>query len=50
MTDEQKHNQELSDIRAIAEKCFAFIRKVCRPRYERGKHYEIVVHSMQVIN
>ena len=36
MTDEQKHNQELGDIRILVEKCFAFIRMVLAPLISLG--------------
>lgn len=36
MTDEQKHNQELGDIRILVEKCFAFIRMVLAPLIALG--------------
>jgi hypothetical protein len=36
MTDEQKQNQELGDIRILVEKCFAFIRMVVAPLISIG--------------
>lgn len=36
MSNEENRNQELSDIRAIAEKCFAFIRMVVAPLISIG--------------
>ena len=36
MTDEQRHNQELGDIRILVEKCFAFIRMVLAPLISLG--------------
>ena len=36
MSSEENQNQELSDIRAIAEKCFAFIRMVVAPLISIG--------------
>ena len=36
MTDEQKQNQELGDIRILVEKCFAFIRMVLAPLISLG--------------
>lgn len=36
MSDEQKHNQELGDIRILVEKCFAFIRMVLAPLISLG--------------
>ena len=36
MGNEENQNQELSDIRAIAEKCFAFIRMVVAPLISIG--------------
>ena len=36
MTDEQKHNQELGDIRILVEKSFAFIRMVLAPLIALG--------------
>lgn len=36
MTDEQKQNQELGDIRILVERCFAFIRMVLAPLIALG--------------
>ena len=36
MTDEQRHNQELGDIRILVEKSFAFIRMVLAPLIALG--------------
>ena len=36
MSNEENQHQELSDIRAIAEKCFAFIRMVVAPLISIG--------------